>query len=275
MPPNMPPKTRSYEVDPRHLLPMMRDFSELIAVHLFAKQRRRHVIQLGRDVRQHAFDARDTLPVVEHTELARFLGCEQPPKIVLPPVDIISLAGLGFVTPYTLLATIAGALQPKRIFETGTFRGVGALTMALNAPQAEIYTVDLPDQDAANTGTLTSGDVEWVRLSRGCTGAAFDGFPEATRIHQIWANSLTLDASKIVTDVDLFFIDGGHSYECVKADTENAIKVLSPDGVIVWDDYTWFMEGVHDYLSELRQSLPLRRIAGSQMVIYKRETSPR
>lgn len=271
MSPIMPPKTRSYEVDPRHLLPMVRDFSELIAVHLFAKRRRRHVIQLGRDVRQHAFDARDTLPVIEHAGLAAFLGCEHPPQIILPPVDIISLAGLGFVTPYTLLATIAGSLRPKKIFETGTFRGVGALTMALNAPQAEIYTVDLSSQDGASNETLTKGDVEWVRLSRGCVGAAFDGFPEATRIHQIWANSLTLDASEIVTDVDLFFVDGGHSYECVKADTENALKILAPNGVIVWDDYTWFMEGVHRYVSELRKSLPLRRIAGSQMVIYRRE----
>ena len=53
--------------------------------------------------------------------------------------------------------------------------------MALNAPVAEIYTVDLPDS-AADTETLTKGDKEWVRLSRGCTGAAFDGLPEVERI---------------------------------------------------------------------------------------------
>ena len=267
----MPPKTRSYEVDSRHLLPMVRDFSELVAVRLFAKKSRRHVIQLGRDVRQHAFDARDTLPVVEHSDLASFLGSDHPRDIVLPPISTISLGGLGFVTPYALLASVVSALQPKKIFETGTFRGVGALTMALNAPGAEIYTVDLPqDSGESDTSTLTRGDVEWVRLSRGCIGAAFDGLPEAARIHQIWANSLTLDASEITTDVDFFLIDGGHSYECVKADTENALKILAPDGVILWDDYTWFMSGVHSYLSELRKSLPLKRIAGSQYVIYKR-----
>jgi hypothetical protein len=271
MPPVMPPKTRTYEADSRHLLPMVRDFSELIAFHLFAKQRRRYVIQLGRDVRQRAFDARDTLPLIEHADLASFLSCTHPPELILPPIGVISLAGLGFVTPYTLLATIAGALRPKKIFETGTFRGVGALTLALNAPDAEIYTVDLPNMDDAATSTLTKGDVEWVRLSRGCTGAAFDGRPEAARIHQIWANSLTMDAAEIATGVDLFVVDGGHSYECVKADTENAFKVLSPNGVIVWDDYTWFVDGVRGYLGELRNSLPLKRIAGSQYVIYKRE----
>lgn len=270
MPPTMPPKTRTYNVDPRHLLPMMRDFAELVGIHLFKKDSRQYVVQMGRSVRQHAFDARDTLPVVEHAALASFLGCKNPVRIVLPPIDLISLAGLGFVTPYTLLATVAGALQPRKIFETGTFRGVGALTLALNAPDAEIYTVDLPDL-AADTETLTKGDKEWVRLSRGCTGVAFEGLPEAARIHQIRANSLTFDAAEIATGVDLFFIDGGHSYECVKADTENALKVLSQNGVILWDDYTWFLPGVHGYISELRKSLPLKRIAGSQYVIYKRE----
>ncbi|HEX5235298.1 MAG TPA: class I SAM-dependent methyltransferase [Silvibacterium sp.] len=266
----MPPKTRSYEVDTRHFLPMVRDFSELITLRLFAKRKRRHVIQLGRDVRQRAFDARDTLPVLEHADIASFLGCAEPPRVVLPPIDVISLAGLGFAVPYALLGTVAGALRPKIIFETGTFRGVGTLTLALNAPDAEIYTVDLPKMDEAGTSTLTKGDKEWVRLSRGCTGAAFEELPEAARIHQIWANSLTMNAAEIVTNVDLFFIDGGHSYECVKADTENALKVLSPNGVILWDDYTWFMEGVRGYLNELRASLPLKRIAGSQYVIYKR-----
>lgn len=266
----LPPKIRTYGVDRRHLFPMVRDFSELVLVRLASRRSRKYVIQMGRDVRQHAFDARDTLPLVEHAELSSFLGCDQPRPIVLPPIDVISLAGLGFVAPYTLLATVVSALQPSKIFETGTFRGVGALTMALNAPEAEIYTVDLPD-NAADSETLTKGDKEWVRLSRGCTGAAFENYPEAARIHQIWANSLTFQASEIATGVDFFFIDGGHSYECVKADTENALKVLSPNGVILWDDYTWFMPGVQDYLSELRKSLPLKRIVGSRMVIYRRE----
>lgn len=271
MPAVLPPKTRTYEVDPRHLLPMVKDFSELVAVRLFEKKQRRHVIQLGRDVRQRAFDARDTMPVLEHIDIGAFLGCKEMPQIVLPPLDIISMAGLGFVIPYTVLATVTGVLRPKTIVEMGTFRGVGALTMALNAPDAEIYTVDLPDSEESSIDTLTKGDREWVRLSRGSTGAAFKGAPEEARIHQIWANSLTMDATQFVSNVDLFLVDGGHSYECVKADTENALKVLSPGGVILWDDYTWFMEGVRGYLSELRASLPLKRIAGGQYVIYKRE----
>jgi predicted O-methyltransferase YrrM len=266
-----PPKTRSYEVDTRHLLPMVRDLFALSTVHMASKESRRHIIQLGRDARQHAFDARDTLPVIEHATLAAFLGCNEPREIILPPIDTISLSGLGFVVPYTLLATIVSALQPRKIFEIGTFRGVASLTMALNAPEAEIYTLDLPEEhSAAEVETLSKGDKEWVRLSRTSTGFAFAGHPAAARIHQLRGNSLTFDPPASLVNTDLCFIDGGHSYECVKADTETALKILSPDGVIVWDDYTWFIDGVSEYLTELRKTLPLHRIAGSQLVLYRR-----
>jgi predicted O-methyltransferase YrrM len=269
-----PPKTRTYEVDTRHLLPMVRDLFALATVHMASKQSRRHVIQLGRDGRQHAFDARDTLPVIEHAALSAFLGCDEPREIILPPIDTISLSGLGFVVPYTLLATIVSALRPKKIFETGTFRGVAALTMALNAPEAEIYTLDLPEEvTSAEVETLSKGDKEWVRLSRTSTGFAFAGHHAATRIHQLRGNSLAFDPPAFLANSDLCFIDGGHSYECIKADTETALKILSPNGVIVWDDYTWFIDGVSEYLTELRATLPLHRIAGSQLVLYRRSQS--
>ncbi|HEX3968453.1 MAG TPA: class I SAM-dependent methyltransferase [Edaphobacter sp.] len=266
-----PPKTRSYGIDSRHLFPMLRDVVQLATVHLANSKTRRHVVQLGRSVRQHAFDARDTLPVIDHPALAAFLGCSEPREIVLPPIDTISLSGLGFVVPYTLLATIVSALNPKKIFETGTFRGVGTLTMAINAPEAAIYTLDLPEQYTdAEVRTLSKGDLEWVRLSRTSTGFAFLHHPAASRIYQLRDNSLTFTPPDFLANTDLCFIDGGHSYECIKADTETALKILSPSGVIVWDDYSWFVDGVSQYLTELRNSLPLYRIAGSQLVLYAR-----
>jgi predicted O-methyltransferase YrrM len=267
-----PPKTRSYGVDSRHVLPMLRDLVELTTVRLADSKTRRYVVQLGRSIRQHAFDARDPFPVLDHPELAAFLGCNETREIVLPPIDTISLSGLGFVIPYTLLATIVSAINPKKIFETGTFRGVGTLAMALNAPEANIYTLDLPEQyTEAEVETLSKGDKEWVRLSRTSTGFAFQGHPAAARIHQLRGNSLTFEPPAELENTDLCFIDGGHSYECVKADTETALKILSPNGVVVWDDYAWFIDGVSQYLTELRHSLPLYRIAGSQLVIYARK----
>ena len=268
----MPPKVRDYNIDPRHIVPMLWDFVELAALGITRRSNHKYIIQTGRDIRQRAFDMRDPMPVVEIAALNRYLDCKSPPPFLLPPVDVILEAGLGYVGPYVLLATIVSALQPKKILETGTFRGAGALTMALNAPASEIYTVDLPDdEDADALARLTRGDKTWVLLSRGCKGAAFVGHPAESRIHQIQADSMKMDAAEFIQSADFCFIDGGHTYECIKADTENALKVLSPNGVIVWDDYTWFVEGVSRYLRELSRTLPLKRIAGSQFVIYRRE----
>ncbi len=272
MPDQPPPKIRTYGTDPRHLLPMVRDLVELVSVRAASSKTRRHVIQLGRSIRQHAFDARDPLPILDHPALAGFLGCDDPREIVLPPIETISLSGLGFVLPYTLLATIASACRPAKIFETGTFRGVGALTMALNAPQADVYTLDLPAQySPAEVQTLSRGDKEWVRLSRTSIGFAFHNHPSASRIHQLYGNSLTFQPPPELDHTDLCFIDGGHSEQCIQADTETALKILSPTGVIVWDDYSWFVDGVGRYLTTLSKSLPLYRIAGSQLVLYRRE----
>jgi hypothetical protein len=259
-------------VDWRHFLPMLRDLAELGTVRMANRRTRGHLVQLARNIRQHAFDARDPFPVVEHAKLAQFLGCDDPPQIVLPPIDTVSLSGLGFVMPYTLLATVVSASKPKKIFETGTFRGVSTLTMALNAPQAEIYTLDLPeDYGDTEVNTLSRGDKEWVRLSRTSTGFAFLNHPAGERIHQLRGNSIGYEPPPELNGTDFCFIDGGHSYECIKADTETALKILSPTGVIVWDDYTWFVEGVSQYLTELRKELPLNRIAGSQLVIYRKQ----
>jgi predicted O-methyltransferase YrrM len=266
-----PPKIRTYGVDLRHLLPMLRDFVELATIRIANRKTRPFAVSLGRTVRQYAFDARDTLPQIEHAGLAAFLGCDHPTEIVLPPIDTVSLSGLGFVQPYTLLATIASALRPQKIFEIGTFRGVATLTFALNAPEAEIYTLDLDEESAASSlATLSKGDKEWVRLSRTSTGFAFRDHTAAARIHQLRGNSLTFQPPPYLANTDLCFIDGGHSYECVKADTETALKILAPNGVILWDDYSWFVEGVSQYLTELRKTLPLHRITGSQYVIYRR-----
>jgi len=147
--------------------------------------------------------------------------------------------------------------------------------MALNAPEAEIYTLDLPEQYTdAEVETLSKGDKEWVRLSRTSTGFAFLGHSAAARIHQLRGNSLAFNPPDPLANTDLCFIDGGHSYECIKADTETALKILAPNGVIVWDDYAWFVDGVSQYLTELRHSLPLYRIAGSQLVICRRNQEP-
>jgi predicted O-methyltransferase YrrM len=141
--------------------------------------------------------------------------------------------------------------------------GIGALTFAQNAPNAIVYTIDLPDDTAAPTN-LNETDKNLVSRSRNRIGEAFAGHPN---IRQIRADSQSLLLKEITAAADLIFVDGGHSHEIVKADTENALEVVNKGGAIVWDDYWWFYPDVVRYLNEL--DLPLRRVEHTNLVIYR------
>ena len=72
--------------------------------------------------------------------------------------------------------------------------------------------------------------------------------------------------------IDLIYIDGGHTYEYVKSDTENALELLSPTGTIVWDDYGSH-PGVYELVTALAATLdkPVYHVFGSRMAIYSRQ----
>jgi Methyltransferase domain len=36
---------------------------------------------------------------------------------------------------------------------------------------------------------------------------------------------------------DMVFVDASHAYEYVKGDTERALSLLKPDGLLIWHDY--------------------------------------
>ena len=188
----------------------------------------------------------------------------------MPSLNYFAMGSLGGIQPYTILATILDLKKQRQVLEFGTYRGVGILTIALNTPKdTEIVKVDLLAKPAGDDiTTLSRGVKEWAALARDTVGIAFRNHPLATKIRQIRENSPTFEARKAVDKIDFGFVDGGHSYECIKYDTENCLSVLSDKGVIVWDDYGWYLDPVCSYLRELLRKLPHKRIAGTRMVIY-------
>jgi hypothetical protein len=71
--------------------------------------------------------------------------------------------------------------------------------------------------------------------------------------------------------MDVVYVDGAHSYEYVRSDTENALRMLSERGTILWDDYpAW--PGVYRHLTDIAPTLdrPLYHILGTRLVMYTR-----
>jgi predicted O-methyltransferase YrrM len=174
---------------------------------------------------------------------------------------------------YTNLAAVTAALNPQSVIEVGTYLGLGTLTLAKNAPHARIITIDLPDSGLARPERLDTNDRSHVERSRGRVGLAFGDTVEASRITQVLQDSTSMRFSNLVDEADLVLIDGGHAYDIVAEDSRNALSVLSPTGVVLWDDYAYFYPGVVRYLDQLSSEIPLRRIAGTNMVIYNRQQS--
>jgi hypothetical protein len=152
-------------------------------------------------------------------------------------------------------------LKPKIIFEIGTLRGASALHWAGNAPDAEVYTLDLPSHGAPSLAV--------TQMDRHIVNDHAEGkhMPEASRIHCVYGDSATFDFSPFRGKVDLLFIDGAHSYDYVRNDTLRAGQCCKPGSVIAWHDYGRVgFNGVSKWLHQFaRQGKTIYRVPGGSL----------
>ncbi len=155
----------------------------------------------------------------------------------------------------TTLAIIVRRLQPKRIVEIGTSEGRTTLNLALNAPpDAEIITLDLPPELTGEHRKHSGPNYKQMNVEE--PGVLFRDHPVASKIKLVLADSTKFDWTPYERSVDFVFIDGAHDYESVRKDTENALRIIRPGGIIVWHDYgVW--KGVTRCLDELREQFPV------------------
>jgi predicted O-methyltransferase YrrM len=158
------------------------------------------------------------------------------------------------------MMTVCQGIKPKRIFEIGTYTGATTLALADCTPaDAEIYTIDLPPQDAAAETKI---------------GSAFRNTVFANKIHQLWGDSKKFDFTPYAKQFDLVFVDAAHDYESVKSDTETALQLVCPGGTIVWDDYFWMpdhphCQGVTRCVDEFAETRTCYRIQNTRLAIHQ------
>lgn len=190
--------------------------------------------------------------------------CRGVIQAAAPPLN-----GIGNVQPYELIviSTICKYLNPDLVFEFGTFNGLTTLHLAMNSPEsAQVVTIDLDPNDGRRQ--LINDDTYYI--SDNSVGAMFEDAPERQKIQQIFGDTTTFDQKAYHGKVDLIFIDAGHEYELVRSDTEKALKMLAPNGVILWHDYVFSHYGVYTWLNELSHSIQLYSIPKATLVCYQR-----
>jgi len=198
-------------------------------------------------------NVREVLPHNDFAEISLFLGTNDF------WINDVPSGGSDLVS----LCLITRLVRPKRIFEIGTYRGYTALQFAANAPDAEIFTLDLP-QGSNTVLPITVMDETLGPVQKGET---LEGRKDTARIHRLLGDSATFDFSPYARNIDLFFIDGAHTYEYVKNDTLKALECCHPGSVIAWHDYGRMgVNGVRRWLHEFARShFPVYRVPNGSL----------
>ena len=136
-----------------------------------------------------------------------------------------NLSGTSLPIDVIILKMFARRYKDCDYFEIGTWRGESISNIATVAKKC--VSLSLSNQEM---NTLGYGE-KFTRVQRFFS-------KEIPTILHIEANSKTFDFKKLNQKFDLIFVDGDHSYDGVRIDTQNVFELLKDDtSVIVWHDY--------------------------------------
>jgi predicted O-methyltransferase YrrM len=199
-------------------------------------------------------------PISNIVPVARDISCKRFDQSVAGNVSEFEIV---------CLCALVRHLQPSLILEIGTFNGNTTLQLAANSPaSSKVYTLDLP-WETSELSNADPDDIAFIR-SRKRRALRFANTEEESRIRCLYGDSLSVNFSDLIggQKADLIFIDAGHSYQCVKNDSDKSFSVLNKGGVIVWHDYGASWPAVYRYLEELSETKTLRNIEGTELVVY-------
>lgn len=192
--------------------------------------RRRFRRFLGVDAFPHL--RRRAFALADYRELLRYFHWELDP--ILDDLDVYEYRSVEDLNQRRVrdaesLATVVRNTHPSACLDIGTARGHSAVLMALNAPQATIYTVNIPPEEFARGGTFTT-----MKLDREEIGDYYRR-RNLANIVQIFAN--TADWEPDLGPLDIAYIDGSHDTWFVINDTLKALPLLRPGAFLLWHDF--------------------------------------
>jgi predicted O-methyltransferase YrrM len=169
------------------------------------------------------------------------------------------------------LALITKAVSPSNIFEIGTFRGRSALNFALNSPDScRVYTLDL-DPSCTSVASSASCLADQKLVAARDPGVDYRGKDVSRKIVQLLGDSRCFDFSSYFGRMDIVFVDGAHDYESVLSDTQNALRMVTVGGCILWHDFANYGD-YNDVTRAVLDSMTAERVvqvANTEIAIYQ------
>lgn len=168
------------------------------------------------------------------------------------------------------LLSILAMESPKEVLEIGTYMGHTTRRMAENLKDSIIHTVDLPPEfppDQVSPGAPAKDDFHLI--NRRTVGREFKGRDCAKRIVQHFGDTARIDFQKIGKPT-FFFIDGSHTYDYCKQDSEKCLALVSGNGTFLWHDCDECHPGVVQFIQEWRTTgRNIVRIKGTSLAYWK------
>jgi predicted O-methyltransferase YrrM len=166
------------------------------------------------------------------------------------PMECAALAGL---------SRLVGA---RRVFEFGTYKGVSTTQLVLNlADGGMVFTLDLPEDHPAYSLPIPKPE-ERAIAAEGGKGILIPR-DLLDRVTFLSADSALFDENPYLESMDLVFVDGAHSYEYVKSDSEKGWRMLRSGGIMAWHDCNAQHPDVVRYIRETRHRVKV--VAGTAL----------
>jgi len=213
---------------------------------------------------------RELDPVFEPGPLGPTVATE---AVLIAGTDLLRVVGSTSDVEAWILAVLSK--RARLMFEFGTASGRTAYLWARNSPaEARVVTLTLREGDIP-TYQRAQGDAEFdvrnaLDESR-FTTFYYSGTPVESKVTQLYGDSKEFDESPWAGQCDLVFVDGSHALSYVQSDSQKALRLVKPGGLVIWHDYRGpRLPGVFRALNELAKTIPLRHVAGTSLVVYRK-----
>lgn len=168
-----------------------------------------------------------------------------------------------------ILAHVTRNLRPNKVFEIGTFKGLTTSTFALNLPEnGRVYTLDLPQDTSLEEEKRTS----YISTDAALTEERKkDDFIVKSGVsglcHRLFCDSMSFNPEPFRDCIQLGFIDGAHTLEYVRNDTEKMAVMMDEKGLVFWHDYggRGHFRDLSEYLESLNKIASIYRFPGTSL----------